>query len=410
MSTSLPLKELERKIHAEQVLQDIINLEMPSDYFLLKLYNKNQMEHNKQLIDAYFKKIYEFVNNKEALVFENSGFNLAYMKQSVSELDYIQRSKAKLRNWETPSDEDLILLTGDYYNYAKKHISLFNQENKERSCDLPYSLHLIRCGGMSAVLEYDLDNSKYHNTLWIMHDSVEDLFRNIKRNNGDKYSLNEILLFLNDFVPEEHHSDLLLLSNLSDLVMKHIHKDLYIQIKDVTTLKNALSLIEKNYSNHLINKTINTMRENIPEGVHYGSDNFYEEIKWHFYKTVFLKDLAESTKQNNRIVLYEGKGVIDLFDNFVGRHARDLKDRRKSIHKILEWHSYVDTILASQAPSSYADTFRMRATDLVQNANMATKEIVINYLFQPLETQDHLDSALNTLYDLKNAIYTSKTK
>ena len=426
-----------RRLYAEEMFNSIIEFNMPSNALLLKLYHPSQIEQNKELINEYFEKLKENnINEEFKIVTPKSGTNteISLAKQEISQTDYMQRIKKKLRNWELPSKEDLEILFRGYTNYAQRHISLFNKTKKERGCDLPYTLHLIRCSGMSEALKYDVGNEKFYNTLWIMHDSIEDLLRVIEKPNKKRYQVNELYEFLDRNVPKEHHEDLIILSNIPDLILKYMAKEgpknnpttkkiIYNHIigrksdpiltPNVTNLKDLeknLERLEKTATNPVIKDTITKM---ITTSKNYELENpetFFEDVKWNFYKDIFLKDLAESTKKSNKLLLYEGKGVIDLFDNFIGRHARDLRDRRKSIKKMLEWHSYVDYILQSHKPSEYTNTFKNRATQILEHAHLGTQDLFIQYVSQPTERQDHLNSALNTLFELRGSIYMPKNQ
>jgi hypothetical protein len=426
-----------RRLYAEEMFNTIIEFKIPEDALLLKLYDSTQIDNNKELINEYFERVKKNIKKEEyEIITPQLGLDteISSAKQRISQTDYLQRIKKRLRKWESPTKEDLEILFKNYTEYAVKHLTLFNETRKERGCDLPYTLHLIRCTGMSEALKYDVGENKYYNALWVMHDSIEDLLHIIKKPNKKRYQVNDIYEFLDNNVPNEHQKDLIMLSNISDLILKYMSKEgpknnpttkklitNYItgkksnpkidpNITNLEDLNRNLERLEKTATNPVIKDTITKM---ITTTKNYELDNpetFFEDVKWNFYKDIFLKDLAESTKTCNKLVLYEGKGVIDLFDNFIGRHARDLRDRRKSIKKMMEWHSYVDNILENHEPSEYTNTFKNRATQILQHANLGTQDLFIQYASQKTERQDHLNSALNTLFELKDSIYLPRNK
>lgn len=410
MNYQINKREREREELAEELLNTLIDLKMPDEDTIKKLYQQHELETIQRTLQRYLDEAPKLFLNPQPKIIQTIDIQtteLAQKKQEISTKKEIANLKTKMMNWEIPNPKELEFLFKQYSPYAHQHLSLFNTLKKERSCELPYSLHLMRSAIMSEALNYDERSNKppkFFNLLWAMHDSREDLFRLLKTQRGKNYKLQDMNKFMNKYFPEEHHEYIRIISNDSDAILKYLKLDKQINITDTKTLKQHLQRLRTRIREETIKKTIEQMLHTMPKEEPDTKD-FYETIKKQFYQTVFLEHLAQTTIETQELVTYEGKGTIDLLDNFIARHSRDLRDRRVSIKKMLSWHQKVPEILQNFNKDEYSHTLENRAEQILKFANHGTKELAIFYLTRPLEQQDHLNSTITTLLDLASAIY-----
>jgi len=412
MSELIIPNKARREQLAELVLNSVIELNMPSDDLLIELYDRRQLSANKKIIETYFENVLSKVGSVSDLdiiktinVYEKT--EISVKKNDILNKEFMNPIRDHLKDWVVPPDESLRVLFGDYTSFAKTIIDLFNHgKTRIRTCNLPFNMHNIRCAATSEALQYDIHNSgKYHNFLWLVHDSIEDLLRSVKDKKGNNYQINGLDKFLGDYFPSEHHEDLILLSNFSDMILKYLKQNRHVKIENVKSLNKNLHKLERTATNSIIKYNLQEMIEVIPKDEYFSHNNFFEEVKLFLYDKVFLKNLVNRALDRNELVLVEGKGVCDMQDNCDSRIARELPDIKNAILKIENWYDRVINGLDNYEASIYSNLTRDRAEQLLLHANYSAKVLGVEYLSKPMVSPDYFLSGFDSISELSSVFY-----
>ena len=408
--------ENNRRENAEIILNDILSLSMPSESLLLRNYNPAQISGVQSKIEDFFRFIRGEARSAEdpVQIFTRNiyDFELVQKKQGINNDFVLQGMKTKLNKFRMPSDFELDYLFGDYSSVVNKHFRAFNSLNKKRNCTLPYVAHLVRSAMMARALDYDNGsgkNSFYYVALAGIHDSPEDLFRSLRSGKKPKYKLNELDKFYEHFVPSELRDDVSMLSNFADGIMKELVFRKF-NINNVSSLNQGLSVLESELSDGELLKTVKLMKEKVPSRGFSNPVDFFEDVKFLFYRDVYLDNLANTAIDNGKLIKYEFKGVTDMLDNLVSVVPRNYSAKVKTVKKTFEWYDNVDRIVNNFSDSSYLRTFKDRADQMLLFANYSAKNVAIEFLSQGVEKQDYSSVIIDDLKDMRHVLYSNLKK
>ena len=396
----------ERRERAEEIINTLIDLNMPHEQTIRKQYGDKLTFMAKQQFNSFINKINNIGSNddeplKPVQTIDISQTELGRAIISAGELESIQNAKNALIQQKMPTARDMFDIYGQYAEYAKKQFELFNYFGKTRNCDLPFNIHPLRGSGVIKILKYDEQSKKpsnYYVTLMSFHDSVEDLAHLM-------YSLNNIDKFYEEFIPKEFHEPLALLTNETGIIYNYFKSE-GTDIKNNKDLEKNLTNINKKLANGTMKQAINQMLENMPPPQDVTDFNKYSDYAklWH-YENVYLENLIANTINTTEYVVLELKEVGDLADNLTSLQARPLEGQRKTLHKAIILNSKSNRIINTLEQSNYRDIFESRNKDILYFTNYRVKEIAINYLEKDFHKQEHLISGLKTLTESTRALY-----
>lgn len=405
--------ERQRRELSELMLLDVLKAKMPSISVLTELYGRDNLQIVVEiLLDFIDHKAFPYIDSgKKVRPLADITQSELYKKQKEAQSTFFyQNFEAHLNKWDLPEKEEIQDFFGEYTDIVLKNFKAFNDLKKTRSCDLPYTKHLLRNVVMAHVIGFDNNSGKpsnYYKTVWALHDSVEELVYSIRDEKGRmKYGLDKIPQFLDDFIPTEMQEDVLMVTNKSDLILKYLDSKNY-SLRSKQEMMYGLNALLKSKKYDYLRSDVLKMKDilkkaNIPSG----RDAFFEDAKWEFYDKIFINDLGEQAYKTDHLALFEGKGILDLFDNYVGRHARKLEDRRRSIQKMERWVRKSEKLLErARNEGRRYEFFERKVLEAMNHANYGAREMLINYLAQPMSNIDHLRSALVSIEQFKRILY-----
>jgi hypothetical protein len=417
-------REYDRKLLANDVLSDIVKGKTPNIAILRQLYGEGNLHHFVNKIENFMEEnIQPYLNSgmdvrplynieeSELYIKKNQAHDMAFYKYAVSKLN----PDEKIKKWGLLDKHQLDDFFLQYSDLAQKNLEMFQHLKKIRKCELPYVFHLIRCSTMAKAIGFDINSGKpdnYYTSLWFFHDSIEELLSSIHDSKGKiKYGLDSIPEFLNDFIPSEMHADIMMVSNKSDIILEHLYSHNY-SMKSKHEMNMSLSSLLKRQKYSMVHETVAKMKDML-NSVEFDADpeNFYKDAKWEFYKRLFIGDLAEQAYKKDHLALFEGKGVVDLFDNCVAVEAREPKDKRRSILKLKAWADKAEEIVlrAGTAGKKYP-FFEGKILEGMNYANYAAWKLMVDFMAKDIIRSDHLDVTFISLNDLKPVLYTKKSE
>jgi hypothetical protein len=408
---------LEREQLAEEVVTDILRGKFPNLNSLKDLYGHDRLwnvsdtiEHFLELsIDSYL----AAGNKLRHLVdIRNSDIFIKHQESQSSNIFF--EMEKRINKWELPDKDQMKDFYGDYYVFVTKSFREFQKLRKDRNCERPYVNHLLRTSAMAKTLGFDAKSgkpAKYYTALWALHDTVEELLYDIRKDNGRrKYGLESISDFLNDYVPRDMQEDIMMVTNKNDIILDHLKaKRFSLETKKEMDLSLASLLKEEKYG--FIHEDVIKARDVLGNiNIKSGREAFEIDVRWSFYRKLFIDGLAETAYERNHFALFEGKGCVDLLDNCTSILPENIRRARRAMLKIRLWADEADEIILrakeqNKAPPIY---FQENVWQTMNYANYAARKFLISYFAEPVSQSGHLDAALKSINILKPVLYTNR--
>ncbi|MFA6072762.1 MAG: hypothetical protein WC758_01470 [Candidatus Woesearchaeota archaeon] len=408
--------EVQRREAAELFILELLNGNLPSQNYFEVLYGLEKIKFAQKKVDNFIEhEILPILSDGKSVrnLTDITKSEIFIKKNQMSARPLFREMDFELTNWRIPSAESFKELFGPYSEKVKLNFKTFNDLKKIRKCGLPYSKHLLRVAINADEIGFDNKSGKpefYYRAIWGLHDSVEELPYSIK--DSDKsliYGLVNLKKFLLDFIPLEMHADIMMLTNKSDLIIKYLKAEGY-PTSNESKLKTSLDSLKQEKGISYLFEDINKMSQVLSDGVYCTpGEDFFEAMKWACYEKIFINELGEEAYAKKHLALFEGKGILDLFDNFTARQSTRLDERIRSILKIELWEKKAEEIVerAKINGESYP-FFESKVVELMNQANYGALEMAINYISQPISTLDHLNAGLSSIKQMKGVLYTSK--
>jgi hypothetical protein len=417
----------DRIIAAEEILLNILNGEFPSAN-RLRMYGENKLWYVTSKIEEVIEEIIEPYKNSGNIVRHLSDIRESdlFVKHRESQSStFFLAAESKLNKWEMPDKDLMQEFYGVYEPNVWKSFEAFQILRKVRNCDRPITNHSLRTSTMANALGYDKSSFKpycttvsldklsfkpYYTALWGEHDAVEDLVFAIRMPSGRiKYGLENLSEFLEDYIHEDMIKDIMMVTNKADIILDHLDsKHFNLTTKDEVNHALESLLNEKKYS--IIHENAQKMIDILSNtDLPSGRDSYQADIRVVFYKSMFLKDLAEQAYANNHFALFEGKGTVDLLDNVTSMLPENIKRARRAVLKIRWWADDADEILTrakNEKTAFYPTFFAQKVWQTMNYANYAARKFLISYLAEPVTETGHLDVALRSIDILKPVLYT----
>ncbi|MGV8162666.1 MAG: hypothetical protein ACP5N2_05035 [Candidatus Nanoarchaeia archaeon] len=405
-----------REVTAEIILNNVLNAKMPQDEDLRVLYSPVEIMYVIPMLEDFIlKEIKPVLDSgkkiRELGDVENTSIYLA--KKGVSNSILFRDVDKIISNGKVPDQSLFAELCGNYDVKSIKSISAFTDLRIMRKCDLAYALHLFRSAFMALELGLDKESGlpcNYSAALWLKHDDVEELLYRILDYGQLKYGLKGLKRFMDDYIDEDMQEDILLVTNKSELILKQLKADnkKFSSKHELNSLLQSMSH-ERDY--FFIRDDIEQMLTAINGFKDPADPKFFEEnMKLFLYDKVFIHKLGEDAFTRKYWAHFEGKGLVDLFDNYTGILSGNLDEKRKTLIKMNFWFKKAEELITRVKQNNeiydvYEKSLEKSAVEMADNINNGASELIISYITRQLEPVGHLRSALKTIIPLKDVLY-----
>ena len=127
-------------------------------------------------------------------------------------------------------------------------------------------------------------------------------------------------------------------------------------------------------------------------------ENYIQELRWKFYKDLYLNGIANESLQNDNYRIFEIKG-IDLSDNAHGKDALSLDGRIRNINKNVYWSKLGFNMKSTWVPLN--NHIRENMEDAYESAEL----IVLRGLLEPQSSLDFVTSSLLKFSKMEEVFY-----
>lgn len=381
---------------ANEVLNSFKRRKSPDNEILRRLYGDIKWNSIKEIIENYFQE-----NYIAAPIIREHDYDAPeeiYDARTLLENDSdYQRIHIALLCNRIPEVDSIKKFYGEYTDAVLKIFTKFIELQLRRKCDLTAASHLNRVGGVCVKLHFNIPGQYEYGALASIHDAIEDLIMKIKNKKGKIYSLENYDEFLDDYIPEELQNNVKILTNHYNLILDYIINEL----RDEDRSINKLNLLEKMNTLHRKNfnsienyiENMNAIIEDFDE-----DENYIQELRWKFYKDLYLNGIANESLQNDNYRIFEIKG-IDLSDNAHGKDALSLDGRIRNINKNVYWSKLGFNMKSTWVPLN--NHIRENMEDAYESAEL----IVLRGLLEPQSSLDFVTSSLLKFSKMEEVFY-----
>lgn len=382
---------------AHEVLESVLQRDAPPPHLLSHLYGLDLAPRIHELITNFLSE--EFTNpvtpRKHNLDAPTE------IGDTRARLEYDARYQAVQTELLQHRIPDRVMLQNCYGEYAeavRQIFDLFRHHMLMRKCGIPSVAHLNRVGSMAGALGLDKnEGDKKYSAIGAMHDAIEDLLNLAVDDTGRGFGLARYEEFIDEFIPDELQSSLVLLTNHYDLILGHIQRDL--RRKDRALTRNHLvSSLEQLASARYpgLDTYIKAML-NLLSAAELEPD-VYENAKWRCYRNLYIHDMAAEAHAVANYRTYQTK-ALDIADNANGREALAMAGRIKNILKMDIWGREGYALGSSWPP------LNNHVIEFEETALMHAEQLVIRDFLEPVLTQDFIMSGLQKIKALRPVFF-----
>jgi hypothetical protein len=381
---------------SKEILQSILVQEVPEEKILEKLYDKNRA----RIIMDDLKLFYELNPSLKRVTRKhifNSPTEISRKRSEVEQNEYFLSIQSNLLFDHVPEVNLLREIYGEYAEDIQLVFQLYLESGLRRKCGLTAACHLNRVGAVIFALRLDEYHFHKYITIAAMHDVIEDLFFQVKDNNGGLYNLERYDEFVERFIPHELVGSVKLLTNHFHLIIYHCVERLKAQDKSITK-ENLLIELEK--LSHIKCGEIKKYNEEIYcmlKGEELNED-IVDVAKWLCYKNLYIVEMARLSHEQKNYRPFEIKAV-DLSDNGHGRDALPMSSRIKNLIKQEIWAREGFALKSTWLP------LNNRVMEIQEDALVHAENMIIKDLLEPQSCQDFLVSALLKIKELQTIFY-----
>lgn len=289
-----------------------------------------------------------------------------------------------------PRDFVLDYFYGSDFNLVKKHFNLFYSLNLKRKRGLPYASHLYRVSATVHSLFVNSNRRYYYSTLAAIHDSFEDIPLKLAHRNKN-YDISILSSFLQDNIPSYLLDDILILTNIYDLLIGFTENILLSEEKAFSP-NNIIPILENSYSKNDLLRTEIINLISILASIEYDTE-FIRNLRWHAYINYYLPSIVEKCKKHNNFSLIEIK-IIDLLDNAWGMKSLDITGK---LRQILKRQEFINLIKSSDIDFWAVNN---HITELQNITLEDARQLIIDYLSSKRLKLDYLETALKMINTL----------
>jgi len=305
----------------------------------------------------------------------------------ISHIKEFRAGENSIFNNSTPDETVLKYFYDTDSNLVARHFNLFFDLNIKRKCGLPYVAHLYRISAIVHQLFRESDKRYHYTTLSAIHDSLEDIpIKLAKRNHDINFEYMDV--FLSTYVPGVYIPELLILTNIYDLL---------IGCTEILLMEDDLGFTPNNIIPHLesfFGKT-NLFREEIKNlvGLLAIMDvdvDFVRTLRWQTYTGYYLPKIVQKCIDTNNFSLIELK-TLDLLDNAWGMSSLDITGKTR---QILKRQQFINLIKNSGINHW---SVNHHIIELQNQTIYDAREMIITYLSKERLQLDYLQTSLQLL-------------
>jgi len=394
MSSEIYLERLKKDrnyIIAFEILQSIIAGLCPDIKSLQRLFGVEFCSQIRDIIKSFLES-----TPKQHLIpiqhIKNPATEIYDARDKVESNKIYQRIHSALLKNILPDIDDLKYFYGNFAPVVYHVFELYIENGLIRKCELSAATHLHRVGAVVFEMGMNNEGSFKYSTIAVMHDSIEDLLNLAKDGNGNSIGILNYKNFLDEFLPPEIQSSVKILTNHYDLILQFVVSKLKAEDKALT-IKNIHSalifLIDQNLDE--MNIYIKRTKDLISNTEFNAEEEIFPATKWACYKTLYLDNIAFSSKKDDDYRLFEIKGV-DLSDNSHGKDALSVDAKIRNIIKNTLWGTKGYALHSSWIP------LNRHIEEILEDSLFAAEYIILKDL---LEKQSCLDFVMSALIKFK---------
>ncbi len=371
---------------AYELLQSILQREVPAPSVLTHLYGVERAVHVRHLIEDFVSEEFKKAATPRKHN-PDSPFEISNTRAKLESNDQYQSVQTVLLQHRMPDRAMLYNLYGDYAGPVQQIFGLFRDHGLMRRCGIPSVAHLNRVGSMAGALGLDKDeDGKKYSAIGAMHDAIEDLLNLAVDGDGRGFGLARYEEFIGQFIPADLQSSLVLLTNHYDLIIGHVQRELRRKDKAMTHKRLITSLEQlsadplpglRPYLENMHSQLINADLE----------PDVFENAKWRCYRNLYIHDMAHAAHAVADYRTYQTK-ALDIADNANGREALAMTGRIKNILKMDIWGREGYALGSSWPP------LNNHIIEFEETALVSAEHLVIRDLLEPVLTQDFIMSGL----------------
>jgi len=394
MSSKLDLDRLkkDKNYHkAQEILQCIIEGICPDLKVLEKLYGVNSVSQIRDIIKNFLEQNtnHNLISRKHS---QNPASEIFDARTSVESNKQYQLIHYPLLKNKPPDIKNLEYFYGNYSKEVLKIFETYLKAGLKRKCELSAVTHLHRVGAV--VFQMGMNNNNFfkYSTIGALHDSIEDLLNLVNDEKGNSIGILNYKKFLDEFLPSELQSSIKTLTNHYDLILQFVvsklkEKDKALTIKNIQVEINKL--LELNIDE--INVYIQRIKDLLDKTEFRPDEDIFLAAKWACYKTLYLDNIALSSKEKDDYRLFEIKGM-DLSDNSHGKDALSVDSKIKNIIKNTLWGTKGYALHSTWIP------LNRHIEEILEDSLCAAEYIILKDL---LENQSYLDFIMSALIKFK---------
>jgi hypothetical protein len=381
---------------AYEVFRSFIERKCPDINLLKKLYGSERAQILSENIRSYF------VSEKQKILIPRmhnyeTPLEIINARLEIEKNKIYQKIQSAILKNDIPAKSDLKLFYGEYTDYIYRILETYKIMNLKRKCELNAATHLSRVGAVVYQLGMNDKGTYRYSAIAMMHDAVEDLLDYAELRKNNKIHFDYYNSFLNEYIPEELHQPVKILTNHYNYFINFIIDKLNKDDKSIS-LKNILLVLEKISKSKLGNLNQYTEKmHNLLSGIELEGD-IIDSAKWECYHSLYLNGIAEASGKTNDFRLYEIKGV-DLSDNAHGKGSLSTDAKIRNIRKNMLWGIIGYRMHTSWKPMND------KIEEVMEDALQSAEALILTDLLQIQSSQDFIMSALHKIKKLEPVFY-----
>jgi hypothetical protein len=394
MSSKLDLERLKKDHNyylAKEILVCIIEGICPEIKVLEKLYGSNTASQIRDIIKKFLGQNISgnLIPRKHA---QNPATEIFDARTKVESNKHYQLIHSQLLNYNLPDINNLDFFYGSYSSEVFKIFKTYLNAGLKRKCDLSAVTHLHRVGAVVFEMGLNDDHFFKYSTIGALHDSIEDLLNLVNDENDNSIGILNYKKFLDEFLPSNLQSSIKTLTNHYDLILQFVVGKLKAEDKALT-IRNIQHEIKKLLELNIeeINIYVRRMKDLLDNTEFLPDEDIFLAAKWACYKTLYLDNIAFSSKENDDYRLFEIKG-IDLSDNSHGKDALSIESKIRNIIKNTLWGTKGYALHSTWIP------LNRHIEEILEDSLCAAECIILKDL---LENQSYLDFIMSALIKFK---------
>lgn len=394
-------REDDRYHLAEELLESIIKGIIPPDGLVRSLYGDSKTRVIRYNLE-------KFIGSRKESGFSlrahniNAPTEISDTRSKIESDSNFQTIHSTILSGDVPPSSELSHFYHDYSTTVRCAFKLFSKHKLVRKCGVPTIAHANRVGTLSTAIGLNDDQATYkYSAVAALHDLIEDLLFTAKDKTGKTYGFENYQQFLDDFIPAEIQSEVKILTNHYDLIVKFVTSDLK-KRNEYLSFQNILASIYK-----LIDNGPEQIKEYAAAAYNLLCEKVYETdildaIRWECYKELYIEGIASASKDSKDYRLYEIKS-FDLSDNGHGLGSLSNDSKIRNLIKQEIW------VRKGYRLESDWEPINRRIMELMEDTLVYAKHLVIKDLLEPQFSQDYIVSALKK-FEQMHAIFYIKSR